>query len=215
MTRTKSVQVSILGSAIFQPTADLIDKLTSIPMPVQQSVNSTSFEHGYSASIVLLLVAMFESYVVRVRYLHQQVIPQKRLTALDILNLCYPKLPRRKALTDVYVLRDVLIHNHLWETKYSFGNYSGIRSYKTNRAPGFGDKKYDERVSLRSNRTKALNLPVIPTRLNRKDVKRVFSTIWKTLIYLEQQDRNQCYVSHLPVRYRGKTVLFSELIHVL
>ena len=40
----------------------------------------------------------------------------------------------------------------------------------------------------------------------------VFQTIWKTLLYLENKNKNQCYVSDTHVRYRGKTILFSDLI---
>jgi len=74
-----------------------------------------------------------------------------------------------------------------------------------------GDKKYLQRVNLGTRRTKALRLNVIPTRVDRTDVLKVFDTIWKTLLVFEATDRFQCYVSHEHVRFRGKTRLFSEL----
>jgi hypothetical protein len=78
--------------------------------------------------------------------------------------------------------------------------------------PAFGDKKYPVRVNPNTRRTKALGLAVVPTRVDRRDVKKVFATIWKTLLFLESKDRKQCYVSHIHVRFRGKTVLFGDLL---
>ena len=78
--------------------------------------------------------------------------------------------------------------------------------------PAFGDKKYSARVNPNTRRTKALGLSVVPTRVDRRDTKRVFGTVWKTLLFLESKNRNQCYVSHVHIRFRGKTVLFGDLI---
>lgn len=79
----------------------------------------------------------------------------------------------------------------------------------------FGDKKYSERVNPENRRTKALGLSVVPTRVDRRDVKKVFETIWKTLLFLEQNNRDQCPISHIQVRFRGKTVRFGDLIGYL
>jgi hypothetical protein len=77
--------------------------------------------------------------------------------------------------------------------------------------PAFGDKKYSGRVNPTTRRTKALGLSVIPTRVDRRDARKVFDTIWKTLLLLESKDRFQCYVSDTHIRFRGKTVLFGDL----
>ena len=212
MAQTKDVQVSILGSSYFQPIADLIDRWVSRPRPRPNAVASGYFEHGYAASVVLLLVAMFESYAVRVRYIQRALVPKTRRTALEVLLHVYPRLRYRKALTDVYVLRDVIFHNHLWEIEYSWGRSPAMVIHGAVRDPAFGDKKYSSRVNPITRRTKALDLSIVPTRVDRRDARKVFETIWKTLIFLESKNRNQCYVSHEHVRYRGKTVLFSELI---
>jgi hypothetical protein len=81
--------------------------------------------------------------------------------------------------------------------------------------PAFGDKKYSARVNPNTRRTKALGLSIVPTRVDRRDAKRVFQTVWKTLLFLESKNRNQCYVSHIHIRFRGQTVLFGDLIGYL
>jgi hypothetical protein len=73
------------------------------------------------------------------------------------------------------------------------------------------DKKYSALVNPATRRTKPLGISMVPTRVDRRDVKKVFETVWKTLLFLEQRNQNECYVSHLHVRFRGKTLLFDDL----
>ncbi|MBX9660285.1 MAG: hypothetical protein K2X00_17135 [Nitrospiraceae bacterium] len=211
MARAIDTQVSILGSSYFEPIADLIDRLLRHPRPRPNAVQSGYFEHGYSASIVLLLVAMFESYLVRVRYAHRATVPTAMRGALDVLFHIYPRIRCQKALTDVYVLRDTLFHNHLWEIEFSWGGSPALVLHGASKHPAFGDKKYRARVNMKTRRTKALGLSIIPTRVDRRDARKVFATLWRTLLFLESQDRFQCYISDTHVRFRGKTVLFSDL----
>jgi hypothetical protein len=213
--RTKDDLVSILGSSYFQPIADLIDRWLALRRPRSNAVQSAYFEHGFAASVVLLLVAMFESYVVRVRYIQRAGVPTGLRNALDVLTHLYPRLRHRKALVDVYVLRDAIFHNHLWEIEYSWGGSPSMMLHAAVKHPAFGDKKYSARVNPNTRRTKALGLSIVPTRVDRRDAKRVFQTVWKTLLFLESKNRNQCYVSHIHIRFRGQTVLFGDLIGYL
>lgn len=54
--------VSIVGASYFQPIADLVDKILEQPYRANASVQATLHENGYSNALVLLLVAMLESY---------------------------------------------------------------------------------------------------------------------------------------------------------
>lgn len=215
MVKRNEEQVSILGSSYFQPIADLLDRWLLRERPRSNAVQSGYFEHGYAASVILLLVAMLESYVVRTRYVQRPAVPVGLRTAIDVLVHLYPRLRHRKALTDVYVLRDAIFHNHLWEITYSPGGPRGMVFVGAVKDPAFGDKKYPARVNPNTRRTKALGLAVVPTRVDRRDIKKVFATIWKTLLFLELKDRKQCYVSHIHVRFRGKTVLFGDILSQL
>jgi hypothetical protein len=212
LTRTKDSQVSILGSSYFQPIADLLDRLLSRSIHRPNAVQSSYFEHGYAGSVILLLVAMFESYIVRLRYVRHTEVPVKFRTAIDVLLHLYPRLRNHKALTDVYVVRDAIFHNHLWEIEYSWGGFPPMVLHGAVKHPAFGDKKYSARVNQNTRRTKALGIAVVPTRIDRRDAKKVFETVWKTLLVLEAENRSQCQVSHIPIRFHGKAVLFGDLI---
>lgn len=212
MTSTNKTLVSVLGDSYFQPIADLIDCWFSRPRPRTNAVQSGYYEHGYSASVILLLVAMFESYVVRVRYINNGAVPNNVRSAIDILLHLYPSIRHKKALMDVYVLRDAVFHNHLWEIEFSWGGSSSMVMRGAVKHPAFGDKKYSARVNINTRRTKALGLSIVPTRINRTEARKVFQTVWKTLLLLEKKDRNQCSISNADVRFHGKTILFSDLI---
>jgi hypothetical protein len=154
---------------------------------------------------------MFESYVSRLRFTRSATIPATLRSATEVVTAAFPNLRHRKALADVYVLRDLLIHNHLWEVEYEWGGPQAMVLRKATRHAAYGDKKYNARVNQVAHRTKALRLSVLPSRVDRTDVLKVFDTLWKTLLVFEATGRHVCYVSDENVEYRGTTKLFSQL----
>lgn len=215
MPRTREKLVTVLGSAYFQPIADLVERLTRRKPIRPTRVKSTPDESGYSAACVLLLVAMFESYTSRVRFAQAGVVQDRDRSAIDVVFSVLPRLRHRKALQDVYVLRDLLMHGHLWEIDYEWGGPLPMVLKDAKLQTAYGDKKFHKRVNMQTHRTMALGLSVFPSRVDRRDLLKVFETLWKTLLLLERQNRFQCYVSHLHVRYKGKSVLFSSLVQEL
>lgn len=211
MARGQGKLVTIIGSAYCQPIADLLDKALARKRSQPNKVQSGFYENGYAASVVLLLVALFESYVTRLRFVQRGKVPTSARSATDVVLAVYPRLRHIKALTDVYILRDLLIHNHLWEIDYEWGGAPSMILRGAAKDPAYGDRKYINRVNIATRRTKALGLTVLPSRVDRADVLKVFETIWKTLLVFEKTDRFQCYVSHEHVRFRGRNVLFSGL----
>ena len=203
--------VTILGSAYFQPIADLLERWLARRRPRPNKVQSGHYEAGYAASCVLLLVAMFESYVSRARFVQGTKVAASKKNAIDVVLTIYPRLRHQKALRDVYVLRDVLIHSHLWEVEYECGGSHPMVLQSATRDAAYGNKMHTERVNQNTRRTKAIGLSVLPSRIDRTDVLKVFDTLWKTLLVFEATDWFQCYVSHAHVRFRSKTRLFSEL----
>lgn len=188
MLRQREKLVTVLGSAYFQPIADLIDKLTSTERQRPNRVKSSSNECGYTAACVLLLVAMFESYVSRVRFAHGTRVPNNHRHALAVVSFIFPRLRHRKSLEDVYILRDLLMHSHLWEIEYEWRGTTPMVLKIATLHPAYGDKKFAQRVNLKIYRTKALRLSVFPSRVDRTDLLKVFNTVWKTLLQFEQAD---------------------------
>ena len=202
--------VTIVGSSYFQPISDLLSRLMGQQKPGSNEVQTSSHENGYCASLVLLLVTMLESYVMRVRYINRDRFPIKRIPVADYLPQLYPDYQRSNELTEIFVVRDVIAHNHLWEIDFAWSEESVMTLLQAEKESTAGDEKY-KKVVNKQLRTNALDLNILPTKVDRTDVFKVFDIVWETLIFLESKNRNQCYVSHLYVRFNGQTKLFGEL----
>jgi hypothetical protein len=202
--------VTIIGSSYFQPITDLLARLMGQPKSASNEVQTSSHENGYCACLVLLLVAMLESYVMRVRYINRDRFPIKKISVVEYLRQLYSDYQPWNELIEIFVVRDVIAHNHLWEIDFVWSEESVMTLLQAEKESTAGDKKYEKVVNERK-RTSALDLNIFPTKVDRTDVSKVFDIVWETLIFLESKNRNQCYVSHLYVRFNGQTRLFGEL----
>jgi hypothetical protein len=154
---------------------------------------------------------MFESYISRLRFAQRSHPAANARNALDVLFGIYPSLSFKRALTDVYVLRDSIFHNHLWEIEFSWTGSPSTTFHGAVLDPAYGDAKHRGRVNTKTRRTKALGLNIVPTRVDRRDALKVFKTVWKALLFLESKDRWQCYVSDQHIRYQREALLFGDL----
>jgi hypothetical protein len=75
-----------------------------------------------------------------------------------------------------------------------------------------GDIKYENYVDSAARTTKKLGLNINPIKVGKMDVTKVLQTMWKILIFLEQDDRNQCYVSAAHYKYKDEMVQFGEVV---
>ena len=207
--------VTIIGSDYFQPIADLLDKLLSLSNQDTNEVKVSGREVGYSASVIVLLAVLLESYAMRVRYINRTTLPIKRISVPRYLKSLYSDFDMTDEVTEVFIVRDVIVHNHLWEIDFTWEDESVMKLVKAEKEASSGDCKYHDHVDVSSRKTKTLGLNVVPVKVGKRDVYEVFQIVWKTLLFLENKDRNQCYVSHLYVKYRGNAAKFGELLKEL
>ncbi len=200
--------VSIIGAGYFQPVADLVGKLLRYPPTRRNAVKANYYDNIYSVSIILLLVAVVESYASRLRFFYPSSHSQRRFSVPESIKGTFKDFHLAKALSEVFVLRDAIFHNHLWTINFSWRPMS-LQSAAIDSSSG--DEKFKKIVNLKTRRTRSLRLHIVPTRVDRRDVLKVFDTVLKTLLFLERKDRNYCYVSDQNVSFRGKTHRFSEV----
>jgi hypothetical protein len=208
MARAAEQSVSIIGAGYFQPIADLIERSLRWPATKRGSVGALHYDNIYSASIVLLMVASLESYATRLRYFHQTVAQGERLTVANYIKRVFPDFRLKKAVTEVFVLRDAIFHNHLWEIEFS---WRPIRLHSAKLLPNLEDAKFKAVVNPHTRRTRNLRLHLVPTQVTRRDALKVIDVVWKTLLFLERKNRNYCYVSDYHVPFRKSMRLFSEV----
>jgi hypothetical protein len=207
--------VSIVGSSYFQPIANLLDRLLSRPKPMASDVQTSRNENGLACAISLLAVVCFESFAMRARYINRGVPAAQKRAALDFLRALYPQFPNIDEVTEIFVLRDIIAHNHLWEIGFSWDAQPAMTLKSASKDPISGDQKYSLHVDISTRKTKLLQLNAVPVKVDRSDASKLLKVVWNALLFLEHQDRNQCYVSHLPVVFAGKSMRFGRVVDSL
>jgi hypothetical protein len=191
----------------------MIERLTHTAPTTANRFASGDVECGYSAATILLLVAMLESYVSRLRHVAAlEGVTIKERLAIDVIKAVFPQLSFSKSLNEVYVLRDLLIHNHLWNVDLRLGGRGGLTWVGGAKHLAYGDKKYKDRVNIATCRTKALKLHVMPTRVDRSDVAKCFVIVWRVLTRFEKRFPLRAMKPNRRVVFRGQRIHFEDLL---
>lgn len=204
--------VTIIGSAYFEAISVLLEKLEKYDEGNSLGFQAGFYENGFSASICILSVVALESYVMRVRYINNAVDHDlNRKTVPDYLKSIYPDFPYEKETKEIFVVRDLLAHNHLWEVELDLQKGKGMTEKNSTRKSS-GDGKYSLCVEDKASKTKILGLNIKPTKIGPEDARAILKIMWRVLLFLENKNRNQCYVSHLNVTHKGRQVAMGELV---
>ena len=204
--------VTVVASAYFQPIADLVQNLLwkepGGPFPGGSGVR----ENGYSVSIVVLLVAMLESYTSRLRFFRNGELTAGGVSTPDLLMEYFPDLPTKDELIEIFLLRNVVVHNHIWHLDVS--DYEAeLRTISTPQELGFQtNKHYPNVVDVATRRTRKLGLNVSPTATDRCDVLIVFKIVWKTLAFMNRKNFAHTPLAGRTVGFFCKFRQFDELI---
>lgn len=133
------------------------------------------WEHTYSAAAVVLAVLGMEAFRNKIYY-HEGKVPKG--VPSDISRILMKKLPSfphqkfQEIITEVFVVRDVIVHNHIYEVNVilSAQNWNMI-SHRQKLLEGYGDnKKYERSVNRQRRRTKLLELNVQPLKIEFEDL---------------------------------------------
>ena len=208
--------VTVVGSAYFQPIADLIENLTRRPAPEICASGTSHTENGYAASNAGLLVAVLESYTSRLRFVRNAEFDATSKSTPDLLEMYFPDLPNKKELVEVFLLRNLLLHNHIWHLDVSDVETKGAPTLATPKELGFQtNKHYEDVVDIGRRKNKTLELNASPTSIDRSDAQKVFTIVWNTLSFMRAKDFSHTPLTGRTVRYQGKFRQFEELIEEL
>lgn len=197
--------VSIIGDSYLEPIADLTERLISRGSS-QNDVKVSAVENGYAVSLCILLVAWFESWVTRVRYLNSANAHAAIKQPVEFLYSLYPDLPIYDELVEVFVLRDTLAHNHLWLIKFSWDDVSNMHLRKAQKDAFYGDKKYRKYVDLHKRRTKKLGLNIVPIKVGAADFKVALKFIWKGLEFIRTKDPTHLGIGNGHIKFQSKLI---------
>lgn len=207
--------VSIIGDSYLQPIALLLEKLFDRDIQLDD-IKAGFYENGYSASICVLSALWFESYSMRVRYINKAHPSSKKTNAIKFLMELYTDFPFETQLTEVFIVRDLIVHNNLWHIDFEWPDINSEdfsqKLIAAEKDEFGGDKKYEKFVDTKARKTKALQLNVVPIAINRCDACKVIRVLYDSLSFIERKNINQCAVTNSQIIFEGKRFALQELI---
>ena len=208
--------VTVIGESYCQPIADLLGRLLSRTRVAGDDASAAYYENGYSVSIVILLVALLESYVARLRYLRRAESAVAGKSVPDALLTWFPTLPNHDALREVFLLRNVILHNHIWELDVRLRDEGTVAAMRSPLDLNFQvNQYYDAVVDKSTRRTKLLGLSMNPVGVDRSDIHKVFDVALATLTFLRGEEPNLAFRPDASFGYLGKRTKFADLLAVV
>jgi hypothetical protein len=195
--------VSVLFVHLLQPIFDLFELLERFDPKGPNEVQAGMVENGYAVSVVVLSALVIESAINRTRYVRNE---PRRESAVDTLK----RLGASELADDieeVFVLRDIIAHNHIWAAAIRWDNTSGMTLDSAEKLAAYGDQKFDRVVDPKTRATRRLNLDAFPNRIHRATAVTVLKKTVEALKYLEGLDRQYVYLSQPWHVARGKKLV--------
>lgn len=205
--------ISCLAQNFDQPIAVLVERLLKVELPDPPDDPPRESEVDYAISLVVLLVLQFEAWISRARNFDENAYNKadKRDALKWMTSINNPKLASIiNDLTEVYFLRDAIVHNHIWlytlktiQGKARYSNFSLDLTWQS--TPRKFNCVIRGKPPLQSfPRTKRLNLMLVPSFIGRREVAAVFKTVKDALKIIDELG----YVKTVPkvpyVRFDGK-----------
>ena len=214
MTDTEQDYVTVIGKNLLIPMAKLLESLNLSGVKSVNAVQTSSTENGYATAIILLAIVFLESILNRTRDVMGLApkIRQERQYVWEFFNRNFPDSGLYDKLVELFVVRDVIAHNHIWQARTKWDKDYELKLVSADLAEGYGDKKFDNVIDKHERKTKLLKINLFPTRICWSDIVTVLKTATDVLLFLERKDRRYVYISDEHVEFNGKTVKFLDLV---
>jgi uncharacterized protein (DUF2267 family) len=145
-----------------------------------------SWENSHSAAAIVLIATVIEAHRNRIYCLEKEKI--SRNVPQDIQKIFAKKLPAfpgkdgkdfESIVKEVFVLRDVVTHGHIWELSRTFSRENrGIVTETAQKSDEYGDKKFKELVNAKTEKTERIGFNIQPLKIG-------FEDLFKTLLVLD------------------------------
>lgn len=180
--KQKQKLVTVIGANyIEQIVPDLLEK--SFDTYRKKDFSKRNFqvsvhENAYSTSAIVLTVLGIEAYRNRIYYLERKKVTKSVPNDISCIfaqkDSTFPKQGFEAVLAEVFVIRDVIVHNHIYELEVVSDDNWDMVSHRQKLLEGYGDdKKYQKFVNNRTRKTKNLGLNVQPGKIGFEDLFKV------------------------------------------
>lgn len=125
--------LSIIGYNYLIPIGTLLKNLYSLKQSNPNEVQSSPKENGYSVSLVVLNVLTLESLIRRTQYL----VGKKDIRhPVDFIREEFPDCNIIWSIEELFVIRDVIVHNHVWDAQIVWDDEMIMRFNSVDRGMG-------------------------------------------------------------------------------
>lgn len=210
MKRKKQIEISCIGNSYIQPILDLYWKLSHEKFSGKSLIRVSSTENGYSVSIVALTTFCIESLLNNLKF-HKNCSDRY---VLNFFRRVYPSyVDLAENLNELFTLRNVIAHNHIWKINYNFDNNYNEVNIKKELQNGYGNQAFNDTIDEINKVTKKLRLRIIPTRIGIKEAKQALLILKEFSDFLDKE--RFYYISNSHFRYIRKIRSFNEIINII
>lgn len=201
--------ISIVGTNLLQPITTLFEELEKVARGPNE-VQASGPENGFATSVAALTVFLLESTIQRLKYRRGDNPSEK---PIPYIRLIYPDSPWVDKLEELFIVRNVIVHNHIWEAKIYWDEDMKMRLSSAEFNKEFGGNKAFYRVLDKEKRkTKLLGINLFPNRISHDDAVIVLINATDFLLFLENEDRNYVYISPQPIMYQERSMTFVDFV---
>jgi hypothetical protein len=131
--------------------------------------------------------------------------------ALEYIDKAFSDYGRKDCIEEIFVLRDVVAHNHLWSMNISWNHSGQMTIHDVDHRAG-GDKKYRRVINKKTGRTKQLKMRLRPTSVCFEEAFIVMHEAYKFFEYLETTDSRIISLDAIIFEYNENVYRFREFI---
>ncbi len=198
-------KISYIGSNLIEPIIETYKKLEAFNFSGSSQTQVSMNENGYSVSVITMCMVFVESSINRMKYFEND----RTRSALEFFTTRFASMDIVDKMVELYILRDLLVHNHIWKIDYSFDDQYEEIVHNLEKLPEYGDKKYTDRIDKETLQTKTLELDILPIKVGKKDVMIMF-TVLKDFINLMEKESGLKLNMHY--KYNDRNLTFEEFL---
>lgn len=132
------------------------------------------YENAFATAGIVLTVLGFEAYRNRVYYLEKKRVGKSVAKDLALIfkskESTFPDQNFENLLSEIFVVRDVIVHNHIYEVNVEFDDDWQMLGHRQKLLAGYGDEKFRNLANSRTKKTSNLKLNVQPGKIGFEDL---------------------------------------------
>lgn len=132
------------------------------------------YENTFATAGIVLTALGFEAYRNRIYYLEKKKVNKSVPTDLASIfkerNSNFPEVDFKNLISEIFVLRDIIVHNHIYKVDISYDDNWEMLSHTQKLLEGYGDdRKFKNLTSSRTKKTSFLKLNIQPGKIGFED----------------------------------------------